>query len=297
VSLREIASRWNAAGHTTGQAPWKRLERGELSPWRADSVRRVLLNPRYAGLRPFKGRETPVKAQWPALVPEETYRAAVRLLNDPQRRTGGAGAAARQLLTGIAVCGVPGCGFTVHGGGAKHHKPIYRCSSEQMLAADKAKRAPGTHVNRRAEPVDIYVDRLVSYWLERPSARSVVTIDASKAEVEHLRERARFLRRRLETMAAEFGEDQDMSPAELRAMRAPVSGELGEVERKLADAGRADAVTALLTSEDPVAAWAGMADDLGRRRSVVDMLMRVKLHAIGAGTRTFREETVEITWR
>ena len=54
-------------------------------------------------------------AEWPAIVDEPTWRAAVRMLCDPDRRStphGGKG-----LLTGVAVCGV--CGETVHRGGRR----------------------------------------------------------------------------------------------------------------------------------------------------------------------------------
>jgi DNA invertase Pin-like site-specific DNA recombinase len=62
VSLRGIAKEWNRAGFTTGQAPWRHTHLGSSSPWRPDSVRRVLLNPRYAGIRALRGEERAPRA-------------------------------------------------------------------------------------------------------------------------------------------------------------------------------------------------------------------------------------------
>jgi DNA invertase Pin-like site-specific DNA recombinase len=75
------------------------------------TVRRVALNGIYAGLVMYKGEEVEgVKAKWPAIVDEATWRRGVALLRAPERaRTR---APRRYLLTGgIVVCGK--CGVTM----------------------------------------------------------------------------------------------------------------------------------------------------------------------------------------
>jgi DNA invertase Pin-like site-specific DNA recombinase len=91
VSLAQIARDWNAAGLRTPQ----KTRTGEPSKWIPTTVRGVLQNPRYAGLRsytsaPEHGRrkvESVYPAQWPAIVSEETWRATTALLADPDRFT------------------------------------------------------------------------------------------------------------------------------------------------------------------------------------------------------------------
>jgi site-specific DNA recombinase len=116
VSLSQVARDWNSAGLLTPLT----TRQGEPSRWTGDTVRPVLLNPRSAGLRGYGPKlengsrkiEVMGKAQWPPIVTEETWRAVVGLLSDPERFAG-RGRGARALLTGIAVCGL--CGATVNG--------------------------------------------------------------------------------------------------------------------------------------------------------------------------------------
>ena len=84
-SLGEIARRWNAAGFVTSQG----------REWHRTAVKDVLTNPRHAGLRRYLAQEDRAAmrqnpelgitgaAEWPAIVDEPTWRAAVRVLCDP----------------------------------------------------------------------------------------------------------------------------------------------------------------------------------------------------------------------
>jgi site-specific DNA recombinase len=284
LPLAAIARDWNARGLARPQT---------LAPWGHDSVALVLRNARHAGLRRYipaaerakPGRRRPDEgivgpASWPALVGEETWRAAVDLLGDPSRRRGTPGA--RQLLTGLARCGV--CGELVHGGGASHGKPIYRCRS-------------GRHVSRLAAPVDEYIGALVIARLSRADARDLLTApDIARPDVPALREEAMALRARLDTVAAEFADDPAITPGQLRTITTRLRDRLAEVETELADAGRVDTLSPLLDADEPGKAWDAMGTE--RRRAVIDTLFtEVRLLLPGRGTRTFRPETVEVHWR
>lgn len=278
VPLAEIARRWNAEGHRTSQLGWRS---GEFGLWRHDGVRRVLLNPRNAGLRQYRG-EIVALAEWPRIVDEETWRAVVALLGEPARRCGTPGAV--QLLTGLATCAV--CGLLVHGGGASHGKPIYRCCSNK-------------HVNRLAEPVDAYVSSLIVARLSRPDARELLHAKVGdRPNVAVLREESSRLRARLEEIAVEFAADTDVTPAMVRTMTAAVRARLAANDAQLADAGRVSLLGPLVGAEDVRAAWESL-DPAGRndrRRQVVAVLLSVGLHGVGRGTRTFRPDTVGLDW-
>lgn len=292
-SLRGIARDWNAAGFTTGQSPWRHTGIGVngFSPWRADSVRRVLRNPRYAALRAHRGTIVG-PAKWPGIVDEATWRAAQTHLDHPARSTGGPGAMAKHFLSGLASCAA--CGMLVHGGGAKHGKPVYRCRSTQQLP-DQRPVVEGTHVNRLAAPVDDYVTEVIVARLSRPDARQLL-VDEESPDVAGLQEEALALQARQEELAREFGaaSDDPLPAREYRAMRAPLSEKLRRIEAQIADAGRVNVLGDLVGVRDVQAAWDRLGFD--RRRSVLRILAGVRLHAVGRGTRTFRPDTVDIVW-
>lgn len=80
--------------------------------WRASSLRPILVNPRNAGIYSYNGEEVG-PASWEPIVPEDVFRAVVRILNSPDRRKnwGRGGYNKREnLLTGIAQCSHCGTG-------------------------------------------------------------------------------------------------------------------------------------------------------------------------------------------
>jgi len=271
VPLAAVARDWNDRGLTTGQ----RRRDGRPSPWRADSVRACLLNPRNAGIRAYRGEEVG-PAVWPALVPEETFRAVVGILRDPRRRTAPQGA--RALLTGIARCR---CGATVHGGRTVDKVRTYRCS------------AAYGHVSRQAEPVDEFVGAVVVERLSRPDAWQLLHASPS-VDTDALRTEAQAARVRLEQLAVEFA-DGDLTAGQLRAATERLRSRIADLDARLADAGRVDLLGPLVGADDVRRAW----DRLGveRQRPVVEALMSVRLLPPGRGARTFDPATVELIWR
>lgn len=279
MPLRAIAGEWNGQGLTSGAG----------NPWRADSVRNLLLNPRNAGIRSLRHVERG-PAVWPALVPEETFRAVVAILTAPGRYTGGTGTAGRQLLSGLGRCGL--CDLTVHGGGASHGKPIYRCQVVTLLP-DARPKIEGTHVNRLAAPVENYLGQLVVERLRQPDARDALVVDDEPDVTTSLHEQAAGLRHRLDSLAVEFA-DGELTASQLRAATERLRSRLAEVDAELADVGRVSVLGPLLSSGDIATVWDGLS--LDRKRAVISELMVVRLDAVGRGTRTFRPETVRVEW-
>lgn len=274
-SLAEIARRWNAAGFATSRG----------SQWSRTAAKDVLTNPRHAGLRRYRPqderpaiRQNPElgitgAAEWPAIIDEPTWRAAVRILCDPDRRRAPLGG--KGLLTGLAVCGV--CGATVHRGGATHGKPMYRCIS-------------GRHVSRMSEPVDDYVTKVTIARLTRPDASDLWTAELPDAS--ELMAEADTLRHRRDDIAEDYA-DGVMDRHQFRAANARVLERLAEVESQIASAG-SHSPLAIVAADDVRATWQGLS--VAQRRGIIAALMTPVLHLPGRGTRTFRPETVEIRW-
>jgi DNA invertase Pin-like site-specific DNA recombinase len=293
VPLGRIAADWNGRGLTTPQTK----RDGSASLWTAQTVRPVLLNPRYAGLRshvtqelresmnPRAARIKAVvgQAAWPAIVSEETWRAVVDVLTDPGRAN--LPRSARGLLTGLARCGVPECGATVHRGAAPARRgreghATYRC------------RAAYGHVGRAAAPVDEYVTEVVIARLERPDASRLI-VDDKRPDAAKLRREAQAIRKRLASLARLVA-DEVLTEADVRRESPRLRAQLAEIEAQQTDAGRADVLGPLVNAPDVRAAVEAL--DTDRLRVVIDLLMTVTLLPPGRGTRTFRPESVVIDW-
>jgi site-specific DNA recombinase len=277
-SLSEVARRWDASGMEPTQSN-KRWYRG--------TVKEVLTNPRHAGLRRYRAaedrwrvRQNPElgitgKAEWPAIVDEATWRAAVRILCDPDRRRAPIGG--KGLLTGVGICGA--CGEPVHRGGASTRgKPMYRCRS-------------GRHVSRMSEPVDEYVSAVALERLQQPDAALLWAAELPDAKA--LMAEADVLRKRRDDLALDYA-DGVMTREQFRAANSRVLGRLGEIEAQIAAAGTMSPLS-IVAAEDIVGTWQGLS--IAQRRNIIAALMTPVLHLPGRGTRTFRPKTVEIRWR
>jgi DNA invertase Pin-like site-specific DNA recombinase len=265
-SMYGIAKQWNKAGVPTTFG----------NTWSAASVRQVLVNPRYGGLRAHNG-EIVGKATWKGVVDEEAWRTAERVMKAPGRRKHHPVPGRRYLLSGIALCGR--CGETMTSGLTHHGTRTYRCRR--------------FHLSRAGEPIDRFVERTLLDRLEAPGGRELL-IPPTKGGPDLSGEAVR-LRDRLDMMAAEFGADASMSAAEYRAMRRPVVERLTELERQLSVEGPPSPGLARL--DEAVNVWVWWAElSLDLRRAVVTALMTVTVHPAVRGRRGFDPSLIQIEW-
>lgn len=281
LPLGRVARLLNEAGFTTTQTS----RDGRPSPWTAQNLGPVLLSPRYCGMRartvrPEHGRPTwdvLGPAQWPAIVSVEVFEAVRAILTDPARRN--APQSGTAMLTGLALCGVEGCGATVHGGRTRTGDKTYRCSESMG------------HISRVQAPVDRYIGLVVCERLSRKDARDLLA--PKRLDTAPLRTELAAARTRL-AKAPKLWAEGVLTDIELRDTKATLGARIAELEDQLADDGRADLLRPLLDAEDIEATWFGPEYDDDRRRAVVGVLMEVVLLPPGRGTRTFRPETVVI---
>jgi DNA invertase Pin-like site-specific DNA recombinase len=93
-SLRGICLDWTEAGYASPLG----------GRWTTQTLRRMLLSPRLAGLREHHGQL--YEGSFPAILDRETWQAIRVILTDPARMVTAVGGTARHLLTGIIFCGV-----------------------------------------------------------------------------------------------------------------------------------------------------------------------------------------------
>lgn len=294
-SLASIARQWDAAGLVSSRASESKTGKG----WTSRGVRGVLLSPRYAGIRSYKGEDIG-EGTWPAILDLETHLALKARLLNPARRMGASakGRTAENLLTGIARCAV--CDKTVTAS-KDRTRLVYKCR-------------PSGHVNTPREVADVKAMRDVLLRLSMPDKR-VTLVSSEDTESATAKAEEVELLARLDGLAEAFAEGV-ITRAQLEAGTAKVRARLAELEQVLAQAGEAaSALTALrsLTDESSTGEtyrtmrqiehqlgrlsldelkrrWQGLS--LERQRALVDMLCTVTLHPGSADA-----DAVEIAWK
>jgi site-specific DNA recombinase len=274
-SLRSQARLLNerGIGTTTGLA------------WRPDTLRNVLKRPRNAGLREHRG-DILGKAEWPAVVAEEKWRAVRALLTDPARRTNG-GAQPRWLLSGIARCGV--CGEVVNVTlleSTRNSVPSYTCKA-------------GKHVVRNAAELERHVCAAIVARLRRPDAIELLRPARPGVDLAGLRAEEAELQRRKDELAGNL--ELDERSLVLRA--AALQKRIEEIQAARADAARGSVFAGVVDAPDVEKAWAGL--DFDRRRTLIDALISITVLRTGKGRPKgwkpgqpyFRADSIDLVWR
>jgi site-specific DNA recombinase len=277
ASLRSIAAAMNGRGLVTSTN----------SGWRQDTIRKVLLRPRNAGLMEHRGKVVGA-ASWPAVVPEDIWRGVVAVLTDPARRTHLTNVR-RWMGSGLYRCH---CGAPVRSHSSSPSRPsghiAYVCTITK-------------HLSRKAHEVDDLIDDLVIEWLGRPAVRGILSggwLPDSRDDLA----KAAALRARLDELAALFAAG-DLTASQLSTASGLLRHQLVEVESRLAGASRGSVLAGLVGQDDPAGVWAAV--DLDRKRVVIDHLMAVTLLPGQRGRRPgwrpgesyFDPMSVQIDWR
>jgi site-specific DNA recombinase len=148
-SLRGICLDWNEAGYASPRG----------GRWTTQTLRRMLLSPRLAGLREHHGQL--YEGSFPAILERETWQAVWVILTDPARMTNAVGGAVRHLLTGIIFCGVCKAKLRTTRYGP-HRVLYYRCPSR----SDGGRNC----VARKAGDVDRLILRAIFQAVEKGDA-------------------------------------------------------------------------------------------------------------------------------
>lgn len=259
-SLRGIVARLNAEGVPSRSG----------RPWNPSTVRDILTNPRYCGLRSYNGHVLDVRGDWEPIVTDDAWRAVQSILKDPRRATNGKGTDRKHLGSGLYLCDA--C-----------RRPVYAWSGNRY-------RCPVCHMNRSGRQLDAAVEVAVC---ERLSDNRLVEELTPSNDVESaaLREEADRLRDRLDRIGRDY-DDGVIDGRRYQSARERVEAELDDVERRRADLMGSTVLTSLLRRPDPAGAY--RAESLMVRRAVVDALIEVRLRPGRRGSKTWDPTTVTI---
>lgn len=269
-SLRKVSMEWNAAGLKTTLAGKQRTEKGltkiNSGQWNSQRVRRLLMNPRYAGLMVHRDKEIGA-GDWTPLIDVDTHRGLVAYLSEPTRRKC-TSFERKYMGAGVYVCGR--CG-----GPMKSAMPGGRKSSA-YVCRDHA------HVLRGGQVLDDFVSEIVVRRLSQPDAH--LLLDSTEIDVDGLQTERAGLQARLDELADAFAEG-DINASQLRTGTAKLRSKLAVIDSQLSDAARHDPVAGLIADRKRVQQhWDDASASI--RGQVIDALMTVTILPLPKGRRT-----------
>jgi DNA invertase Pin-like site-specific DNA recombinase len=273
-SLREIARSLNDRGVLTYSA-----KLGGDAKWTPRTLRGMLANPRYCGMRTHRG-EVVAEGSWRPLISLEDHERAAAML----ARNTTPGRPVTHLLAGVAKCGR--CGASMVTNAPKNGSRRYSCLKRPEGGCGR--------VSIIAEPLEEIITGAVLFRLDSWQFRRVLTakkkrakkagdvVDMSLAEIE----------RDLEGLADDFG-NRRISRREWMAARAPLERQRDAAVRALQ--ASADRVAlAPFTGKEPAKMWMSMDVD-AQRRVIRTLIDRVVIAPFERGA-DFADR-VDVAWR
>jgi DNA invertase Pin-like site-specific DNA recombinase len=254
--------------------------------WYTTTLRDMLVNPRAAGMRQYKGKIIG-RGTWEPILDEDTWNALRTLLLDPSRNKTTT-TARKHLLTALARCGV--CERSVISGGIsgwgdeRRRYATYRCITR-------------THFVRKMSEIDKQVEALVVARLSQPDALALSSEPDRRNDAVRLAQQIEAVQKRLEGEAIRYAEDDSMTAPEYKAIVGRLRERLNDFMQKQARLQAPDraVLKGLVGRPNVEEVWNNL--ELSRKRAVIDLLMSVYIHPCGRGGRYFRPETLEIRWR
>lgn len=262
-TVRGITREWQQAGILTTAG----------NPWGSTEVRRLLLNPRHAGIHMYRGQRSPVPGVWPPLIDEDTHAQVVAVLSAPDRHR--RGRPFTYLLSGVARCGI--CGARMYGRSERRRR-IYVCSG-------------AAHLSRKVDTLEAYVESYLLSRLETGAFADALADTHDGGRLADLRAEEATLTQRLAALAEAFA-DGAITRAQLTGGTARLRGRLDAIAREVPALVSHPALSRLLTAGDARAEWAHLSVEV--RREVVGLLLSVTVFSPGRGARNFDPTTVRV---
>lgn len=291
---RSLVARFLAGESTRSLTTWLNAEQVPTvkgSAWLTTTVRGMLVNPRYAGLRAHRGQAV-ATGQWEAIVTEDEHRRV--LARFAEKKTSGRRAPQRYLLSGLLQCGK--CGTRLYSS-ARRGNSRNGSTTRRYVCSSGPDHGGCGRLTIVADPVERLITDAVLYRLD---TRELADVLAGRASTD---ERTQDLTRaldedqeQLEELAAAYAE-KAITMREWMSAKKPIQQRVEATQRRLAQITRTGALTGLAgTGEELGRAWPSL--NLDRQHAIVKALID---HAdIGPGSPGAREldpERVRIVWR
>jgi DNA invertase Pin-like site-specific DNA recombinase len=278
VSLTAIARRWNAAGVTTTRG----------ATWNVPRVKRLLVNPRYAGIRTYQPKGQPRRilgdGDWTPLFDKDIHAGVVATLCDPSRRV--AVSWERRFIGSFRYrCGK--CDAPMkhtrapHADGRVYER--YVCSAS-------------AHLSRAQGPLDEYVEQVaMTFMRDQKKLHKILAAKGhKKIDPAALRAQRAALAAQRDELATLFADGVLDGPG-VRRESAKLAAKIAALDSELAELARRSPLADLLSEgvEKLDERWAAASPDI--KGKVIDELFVVRVLPSPKGN-TFRPEFVEFEW-
>jgi site-specific DNA recombinase len=272
TSLRAIARAWNESGVTSTRG----------ASWNTSRLKRLLLNPRYAGLRSYHGKVTG-PGDWEAILDPDTHHGLVAVLRDESR--GAAVSYERKYLGSHRYrCGICGAVLhhtvSTHADGRTFHR--YACTA-------------AAHLSRTQPELDAYVEAVVlAYLRDKKRLHTILADKRDEVNVDQLRTRRAALAAQKDELATLFTDGVLDGPA-VRRESAKLTAKISGIDTALAEVARRNPVADLVKDGPEMVEkyWAALSPDL--KGKIIDEVCTVTVNPSPRG-RYFRPEYVRIDW-
>jgi DNA invertase Pin-like site-specific DNA recombinase len=271
-SLRAISRAWNAAGIPSTRG----------AEWNTSRLKRLLLNPRYAALRTYRGKITG-PGNWTAILNPDTHAGLTAILRDSSR--GGAVSYERKYIGSHRYrCGVCGCGAVLQHTRATHANgrsfSRYQCTAE-------------AHLSRSQPELDGYVEAVVlGYLRDEKRLHKILADKRDEVDVDELRIRRAALAAQKDELATLFTDGVLDGPA-VRRESAKLSAKMAGIDAALAEAARRNPVADLVKDGPEMVEkyWEALSPDL--KGKIIDAVCTVVVNPSPKG-RYFKPECIDI---
>lgn len=273
-------------GHTFGSVVrW--IETQDPLGWDSAKLRRILLNPTYAGYRTnsttVSGKRGPQvihrRGTWDPILTDEQHHDLVALFAG--RKSGPRGLPVAHLLSGIATCAECGEKLWRRKGGRKKEGGYFDVYGCRTLCVARSK-----------EKVDDAVSAVVVAILSSVEARAALaeTPDTDPTAPARLAE----LRERLEAVEQQIIDGQ-MPAATGARVATRLEDQINEAESAAAPTYTDPVVRQLATATDPVAVWQAL--PLPQQREFIKAVLTVTVEKIGRGRWADKRAGIVVTPR
>jgi site-specific DNA recombinase len=273
TSLRAIARAWNESGVTSTRG----------ASWNTSRLKRLLLNPRYAGLRSYHGKVTG-PGDWEAILDPDTHHGLVAVLRDESR--GAAVSYERKYLGSHRYrCGICGAVLhhtvSTHADGRTFHR--YACTA-------------ASHLSRTQPELDAYVEAIILAYLRDDTKLAAILAEGENVvDSDDLRMRRTARVAQKDELATLFTDGVLDAPG-VRRESAKLTRKIAGIDTALAEAARRNPVADLVKDGPELVEtrWATLTPDL--KGKIVDELCTVVVNPSPKG-RYFKPECVDIEWK
>jgi hypothetical protein len=251
------------------------------NPWRVTSLRGIITNPRYAGLRVHRG-EVVGDATWKPILDRASHERIRAILTDPRRTRRGRPAV--HVLAGLLRCGR--CGEQLYTNHRRNGTRRYICHTQPHAGCG------GIAIT--AEPLEELVTGAVLQRLDSPVMRNAVRKRDKRAtsKSDDGVERLADVERELEELARDYGE-QRITRREWLAAREPLEKRRNRAIRAIERESKTH-VLHPLRDVDVTKMWTKL--NLDRRRAVLAALID-HVTISPATQKKFDSDRVDVHWR